>query len=101
MTEQALIQTSSRKHFVEPIDALREKSSLSGIFIEDSLAVNVLIFREHGESQWSLELHDDTSQPVIWRTTFATEQNAWEAFMHAVRIDGMESVAGSMKNHIR
>jgi hypothetical protein len=92
---------SLRTRTQAPSHEPREDSKLSGIFIEDALAVNVLIFREHGEKHWRLELHDDTPQPVIWRTTFATQQNAWDAFMQVVRTEGMESVAGSMKNFSR
>ena len=102
MSEQLQNSVTSLKTRAQaPRQGSREDSHLSGIFIEDALAVNVLISRAHGEKQWRLELHDDTSQPVIWRTTFATQQNAWDAFMQVVRTEGIESVAGPMKNFAR
>ena len=48
--------TSLKARAQVPSHGSRENFHLSGIFIEDALAVNVLIFREHG----------DTSQLVIW-----------------------------------
>ena len=62
------------------------KLSISNMFIEDELK-----FRELEDSQWSLELHIETAQPLNWRTTFSTELNAWAVFIRAVRIDGMKS----------
>lgn len=75
----------------------RTYSDLSGIFMEASLAVDVHIFKEHDQTLWRMELHDDSARPVVWRNGFATPDQAWNAFLFVVRNEGMGSVAGDLK----
>ncbi|MDP2751758.1 MAG: hypothetical protein Q8O31_04025 [Rhodocyclaceae bacterium] len=83
------------------VEQPRIYAQLSGIFMEDALAVNVQIYREHDENEWRMELQDDSAYPVVWKNYFITPEQAWDAFIAVVQTEGMESVFGSMKVRFR
>lgn len=74
-----------------------EYSDLSGIFIEDGLAVNVRIYKKPSSIGWFLEAQDDSNQPVIWSKRFPSDRAAWDEFLRVVNSETMEGVVGSMK----
>lgn len=71
-----------------------ERSKFSGIFIEDGLAVDVIIQRMVPDGDWTLEAVADQAPGKRWPCTFSTETDAWNAFMETVSKDGMEAIVG-------
>ena len=74
-----------------------EHSPLSGTFRCDGEAVDVEIYRYAGtQDPWQLVVIDLSSGGCIaWANTFATDQEAYEAFIAMVETDGMTSFAGA------
>jgi hypothetical protein len=59
-------------------------SDLSGLFIQGEVACDVQIFRFAHEQIWNMEINKGDSPTSRWRKTFATDGEAWDAFMHSV-----------------
>ena len=74
-----------------------EHSPLSGTFRCDGEAVDVEIYRYAStQDPWQLVVIDLSSGGCIaWANTFATDQEAYEAFIAMVETDGMTSFAGA------
>lgn len=71
-----------------------ERSRFSGIFIEECLAVEVLIKRQDTDSEWTLEAIADQAPGRSWAETFKTDVDAWSAFMTSLERDGIEAILG-------
>lgn len=71
-----------------------EHSQYSGIFIEESLAVDVVIKRQDPASEWTLEAIADQAPGRSWAETFKTDLDAWNAFMETLEKDGIEAIVG-------
>ncbi len=74
-----------------------EVSELSGIFMEDNLAVDVRIYRLPSMLGWVLETRDGVTTPVRWSKRFSSDLAAWNEFLRVVKEESMESVGGPMK----
>jgi hypothetical protein len=73
-----------------------EHSPLSGSFSRDGETVDVEIYRYAGtQDPWQLVVIDLSSGGcTAWSETFATDQEAYEAFTEMVEADGMASFTG-------
>ena len=69
-----------------------EHSTLSGPFTRDGETVDVEIYRFAGtQDPWQLAVVHMASGSTEWQERFATEQDAYRAFMEAVERDGLAS----------
>jgi len=75
-----------------------EHSPLSGRFTRDGIMVDVEIYRDAGtQDRWHLAVIDLSSgRCTDWRETFATDQEAYEAFTTMVEANGLAPVVGSV-----
>lgn len=73
----------------------RIHSDLSGIFIEDGMAVDVQIFRHVRQDVWFMEITAGNSAPWRWDRVFHRDSEAWEAFHTAVRRETLAGIARS------
>jgi hypothetical protein len=73
-----------------------EHSPRSGSFSQDGVTVDVEIYRYAGtQDPWQLVVIDLSSGGcTAWKETFATDQEAYEAFTAMVKADGMASFTG-------
>jgi hypothetical protein len=83
---------------MEDEDREFEHSPLSGSFSQDGETVDVEIYRYAGtQDPWQLVVIDLSSGGCIaWANTFATDQEAYEAFAAMVEADGMASFADTV-----
>jgi hypothetical protein len=58
-------------------------SDLGGLFIQGEVACDIQIFRFAHEQIWHMEITKGDSSTSLWRKTFATDSQAWDAFMHS------------------
>jgi hypothetical protein len=71
-----------------------DHSPLSGEFTRDGITVEVEIYRTVGSQEpWRLEVVSISGGCTRWLQRFATEQEAFEAFMAVVGTDGIASFA--------
>jgi hypothetical protein len=69
-----------------------EHSTLSGEFTRDGVTVEVEIYRTAGsEELWRLEVVSISGGCTRWHQRFATEQEAFEAFIAMADADGIAS----------
>ena len=57
----------------------------------DGTYVRVEIFRLQEESEWTLEVIDETGASTVWDGPFASESAALEAAMKVIRQDGIRA----------
>lgn len=76
----------------------KDFSKLSGIFMEDGLAVDVKIYKLTNQLGWHLETQDGSGRPVLWSKRFPTDLAAWRDFQRVVKMESMESLAGPMQS---
>ncbi|TXN40939.1 hypothetical protein [Methylobacterium sp. WL7] len=77
---------------VEDGDRDFEHSALSGTFTHDGETVDVEIYRFAGtQDPWQLAVVHMASGSTEWQERFATEQDAYRAFMEAVERGGLAS----------
>lgn len=67
-------------------------SPLSGEFTSDDITVEVQIYRLATSEEWSLEVVDADDNSVVWDAVFATDQEAYDAFLEDVRDEGLEAI---------
>ena len=79
-----------------------EHSPLSGSFSRDGEKVDVEIYRYAGtQDPWQLVVVDLSSgRPTAWAETFATDQEAYDAFTTLVEAEGMAPFTGG-EPHLR
>ncbi len=69
-----------------------DHSPLSGEFTRDGVTVEVEIYRTVGSQEpWRLEVVSISGGCTWWHQRFATEQEAFEAFMAVADADGIAS----------
>lgn len=74
-----------------------EHSTLSGPYIRGGETVDVEIFRFAGtQDPWRLTVVHMSSGATEWRERFATELDAYRAFMKAVERDGLASFGAAV-----
>ena len=71
-----------------------ETSIFSGMYIQDSVAVDVQIFTEPSDNRWSLMTLADNARDMIWEEQFDSESEAWDFFLKTARIHGVQAVMG-------
>ena len=65
-----------------------EHSRLSGRFARDDLTVEVEIYRSSGTNDpWRLEIVNENGGCTRWQARFATEDEAYQAFLEIVEAD--------------
>ena len=79
---------------IEDLRPSFERSQYSGIFIAESLAVDIVIKRQNATSKWTLEAIADQAPGRSWTETFKTDLDAWDAFMKTIERDGIEAIVG-------
>ncbi|WCS25635.1 hypothetical protein LOK46_01970 [Methylobacterium sp. NMS14P] len=71
-----------------------DHSPMSGKFTRNGITVEVEIYRTAGtQDPWRLEVVDQNGGCTRWHELFATEQDAFEAFVRVVEVDGIDSYA--------
>lgn len=66
-----------------------EFSDLTGRAAQDGVTVTVNVYRFAGsQDPWTLEVIDQTGWSTVWRDTFASDEDALEAFTDAVEEGG-------------
>jgi hypothetical protein len=78
----------------------RLQSELSGIFIQDCLAVDVQIARSSAEGPWHLSCGSGNGGYLSWQIEFDTDSAAWEYFLKVVGRYGMETIAGMLSHGV-
>lgn len=69
-----------------------EHSPLGGPITRDGHTVTVHIYRfANSDDVWTLEVVGQDGGHLVWRTTFETDLDAYEAFERAVAEDGIIS----------
>ena len=69
-----------------------EYSPLCGDVTRDGMTVRLQIYRIAGRSEgWSLEVVDHKGTSTVWDDLFATEQDAYAAFIKTLATDGIHS----------
>ncbi len=72
-----------------------EVSRYSGPFIQDSLAVQVIISRSSKTAPWRLMTEADNAQDQVWSEEFDTDGAAWAFFLAQVEQRGVAAMMGS------
>lgn len=75
----------------------REISPLSGIYIQDSAAVDVRIERRCDQAHWRLSTAISGGTGEVWPTSFVSDREAWEAFLAVAQTEGMPAVTGDWR----
>lgn len=70
----------------------------SGLFIQDAVAVDVVIARSKDTEMWTLICQADNAVDKTWNKSFETDLAAWEFFLSLVERFGMDAVLGPTKN---
>jgi len=74
-----------------------EHSALSGSFSRDGETVDVEIYRFAGtQDRWQLAVVHMASGCTEWQERFATEQDAYRAFVETVERDGIVSFGAAI-----
>ncbi|CAA2160528.1 hypothetical protein MBRA_05685 [Methylobacterium brachiatum] len=74
-----------------------EHSALSGPFTHDGETVDVVIYRFAGtQDPWQLAVVHMASGSTEWQERFATEQDAYRAFIEAVERYGIASFGAAV-----
>lgn len=67
----------------------REFSDLTGRATQDGVTVTVNVYRFAGtQGPWTLEVIDQTGWSTVWSDTFASDEDALDAFTDAVEEGG-------------
>ena len=66
-------------------------SGLSGYVTEDSIKVEVCIYRLEHEPNWALEVVNSSGTSIVWDDKFDTDDAALAEFQKTVRDEGMNA----------
>jgi len=66
-------------------------SDRSGSFLVEGVHVEVNICTLDPAEGWTLEVVNHHGTSTVWEDVFAIEEDAWEAFVGAVNIEGVEA----------
>ena len=67
------------------------QSSLSRTVTQNSISVEVQIYRLETEPGWTLEVVNGTGTSTVWETEFETDEEANQAFGIALDEEGIET----------
>jgi hypothetical protein len=73
-------------------------SDHSGRFEHHGHRVEVSIFRLEGESEWSLEVIDQSGNSTVWNQPFASDEAAWTTFLIVIEKEGIEPFIESVES---
>ncbi|MCJ2106424.1 hypothetical protein MKK70_13735 [Methylobacterium sp. E-041] len=77
-----------------------EDSPLGGSVTRDGVTVQVHIYRFAGTTdEWTLEVVDHEGGHTAWTGTFVNDEDAFEAFEHAIAKDGIHSFVEQPMEH--
>lgn len=77
-----------------------EDSPLGGSVTRNGITVQVHIYRfADTADEWTLEVVDHEGGHTAWNGTFATDEDAFEAFEHTVAEDGIRSFVEQPVQH--
>lgn len=68
-------------------------SPLSNTFTANGFTVEIQIYRLP-DAGWTLEVVDQHDNSTVWEVEFATDQEALDTVLTAIRSDGIESFIG-------
>ena len=80
-------------------EALETISNLSGVYIQDSMAVDLRIYRPQGTATWRVHVSADGAEDHHWTDQFQTDLAAWQAFLHQAQEFGIHTVIGSLRDY--
>jgi hypothetical protein len=84
----------------EILDREIEDSPLGGSVTRDGITVQAHIYWFAGTAdEWTLEVVDHEGGHTAWTDAFATDEDASEAFEHAVAEDGIRSFVEQPVEH--
>jgi len=66
-------------------------SPLSDKIERDGVSLEVAIYRSE-DSQWILEVVDDTGTSIVWNEQFATDRAALDELMKTIERDGIQAI---------
>lgn len=69
------------------------ESSLSQPYSEGDFTVQIDIY-EDGDGGWLLEIVDENDNTTVWEDSFATEQEALDEALDALREEGVSAFVG-------
>ncbi|GEM_PF-973929 len=72
------------------------QSPLSQTLTEDGITIEIIIFRDADEDEWTLEILDHNDGSTIWEDGFETEEEALEEALRAIEEDGIASFAKAL-----
>lgn len=67
-------------------------SPLSGEFTSEGITVEVQIYRLATNEEWSLEVVDEDDNSTVWDAVFASDKDAYDAFIEDVRDEGLAAI---------
>lgn len=74
----------SQENLLQP-----ERSQLSGRYTEHGITVLVEIIRPYARDAWQMEVTSLEEQTTEWTDSFASDQEAWDEFIHVVNTEGI------------
>ena len=72
-----------------------ELSRLSGIYVQDTTAIDVRIQRAGPEAPWTLVTSAAGVSDLHWDDPFETDMDAWQMFLRVAEDQGMHAVMGA------
>jgi len=72
-------------------------SGLSRHVTQDSITVELCIYRLESEAHWSLEVVNAAGTSIVWDDTFSSDDAAHEEFQRTVAEEGMAAFLDSAK----
>ena len=70
------------------------RSELSGIYIQESIAINLIIEKDQNGGSWMWRTVCDGNNDFVAVGRFRTDLLAWESFLERVNSFGIDSVLG-------
>lgn len=67
-------------------------SPLSGEFTSEGITVEVQIYRLATGEEWSLEVVDEDDNSTVWDAVFASDKDAYDAFIEDVHDEGLAAI---------
>ena len=66
-------------------------SERSGSFLVEGVRIEVNICTLDPAEGWTLEVVNQHGTSTVWEDVFATEEEAWDAFVQAVEVEGVKA----------
>ena len=92
-----ILRGRSKNDFIKALVVKEGQSRLSGLFVQDSIALNLIIEKDARDGAWSWYAESAGHENFYTPHRFRTDQSAWESFLDQVNTFGIESVTGPPK----